>query len=154
MWTISLRCLPPLWSVFWTESWAVRVVYSLWKAVCSARRGCWSRVVLVEVLVVVEEVGWGGLLHKLTHISPLRPWVLPAPSGSVGWICRSFHGPLIFKMGLCSGQREVSEKYWPVRERTGSGYQRLPAVTSGYQRILGLVHLRMSGERPGKCLLI
>lgn len=79
--------------------------------------------------------GWGGLLHKLTHISPLRPWVLPAPSGSVGWICRSFHGPLIFKMGLCSGQREVSEKYWPVRERTGSGYQRLPTDTSGYQRL-------------------
>lgn len=83
----------------------------------------------------MEEVGWGGLLHKLTHISPLRPWVLPAPSGSVGWICRSFHGPLIFKMGLCSGQREVSEKYWPVRERTGSGYQRLPADTNGYQRL-------------------
>ena len=77
----------------------------------------------------------GGLLHKLTHISLLRPWVLPAPSGSAGWICRSFHGPLIFKMGLWSGQREVSEKYWPVRERTGSSYQRLPTVTNGYQRL-------------------
>lgn len=50
--------------------------------------------------------------------------------GGVGWICRSFHGPLIFKMSLWSGQSEVSEKYWPVRERTvTSGYQRLPTVT-------------------------
>lgn len=39
----------------------------------------------------------GRLPLKLTHISLLRPWVLRALSGSSGWICRSFHGPLILK---------------------------------------------------------
>lgn len=77
--------------------------------------------------------GGGGLLLKLTHILLLRPWVLPAPGGDVGWICRSFHGPLIFKMGLWSGQSEVNEKYWPVRERMGSHYQRFLVVTNGYK---------------------
>lgn len=72
--------------------------------------------------------GAGGLLLKLTHISLLRPWVLPGPGGGVGWICRSFHGPLIFKMGLWSGQSEVSEKYWPVRQRMGT--KRLLVVTN------------------------
>lgn len=76
-------------------------------------------------------LGGGGVLLKLTHI---RPWVLPDPGGGgVGWICRSFHGQLIFKMGLWSGQREVSEKYWPVRRRSGNGYPPLPVVSSGYE---------------------
>lgn len=88
--------------------------------VCSVRRWSW-RMVVVTV---------GGLPLKLTPISFLRPWVLLAPGGSsVGWICRSFHGPLIFKMGLWSGQWEVSRKYRPDREHLESGYQRLPMAT-------------------------
>lgn len=83
------------------------------------------------VVAVVDDWGVGGVLLKLTHI---RPWVLPDPGGGgVGWICRSFHGQLIFKMGLWSGQREVSEKYWPVRRRSGNGYPPLPVVSSGYE---------------------
>ncbi len=85
--------------------------------------------VLKEGAVAVEE----GLLLKLTHILLLRPWVLLAPGGDVGWICRSFHGPLIFKMGLWSGQSEVSEKYCLDRKRTGSDYPRFLVVTSSYK---------------------
>lgn len=51
----------------------------------------------------------GRLPLKLSHFALLRPWVLPAPSGSVGWICRSFHGPLILKW-VCGQGRERWER--------------------------------------------
>lgn len=39
----------------------------------------------------------GRLALKLSHFLLVRPWVLLAPSSSIRWICRSFHGPLILK---------------------------------------------------------
>lgn len=57
----------------------------------------------------------------LTLPHPSHASTLLAPSGSVGWICRSFHRPLIFKMGLWSEQREVYDKYQPLGQGRSGG---------------------------------
>lgn len=99
---------------------------------------------MVAVVVVVDE---GRLPLKLTHI---RPWVLPDRSGGgVGWICRSFRGPLIFRMGFWSGQSEGSEKYSPVRQRTGSSYQWLRTVRDTPNWGAKNMALVIENENPG-----
>lgn len=70
---------------FWADGWAVRWFPPSGRLfVAAPEGGRWCK-----------GGAEGRLLLKLTHILLLRPWVLL--SGSVGWICRSFHRPLISK---------------------------------------------------------